>query len=212
MENLVQMDNQPISATFFDEGKWLSEFITPNNLEVQLAHKGITKNITNQRDRIVALWRWVAHEVKYKPFITGKVNIEGRQSVKDDIWNEPGLTARVRVGNCSNKAFLLTSLLRNEMSDTQVYCVLGNLNGDSPGGHAWVQVTMPDGEYIMESTRDDIQPFICLTCDSHYEAVHLFNDRQMFAVPGRVVMKPFAACYSPWLKDYLDWEFIRGRK
>ncbi len=213
MDNLVAMDNQPISASFFDEGKWLSEFVTPGNLEVQRAFSGITAGIASQRDRIIALWQWVAHEVRYKSFIGGRVSIEGRESAKSDIWNEPGLTARVRVGNCANKAFLLTSLLRNQLSDSEVHCVMGNLTEPSgeKAGHAWVKVQMPDGEFIMESTRADIEPFICLECDSRYEAVHVFNDKEMFAVPGRTVMTPFAACYSPWLKDYLDWEFIKGR-
>ena len=121
------------------------------------------------------------------------------------------MTIRTKVGNCANKAFLLTSLLRRELLPDQVFCVLGNLNNNGEiGGHAWCQITLDGVDYIMESTRSDIPAMIRRETATRYEAVHLFNDEQTFLIEGTTVMEPFTAAYSPWLKDYLDWAYIEG--
>ena len=110
----IQIADQPIASTFFGEGKWLTDFITPDVLEVQDLHRRLTIDLEDQEDRLLACWEWVG-SLKYKKFITGKLWIEGKVSVQRDLWNTPSLTARVGVGNCSNKAFLLTSLQRIEL-------------------------------------------------------------------------------------------------
>ena len=43
----TEIDNQPILATFFDEGRWLTDFVTPDALEVQALHKNLTENVTD---------------------------------------------------------------------------------------------------------------------------------------------------------------------
>ena len=154
----------------------------------------------------------MASEVKYKQFIKGKIWIEGKSSVQDDLWNMPSVTYHVRVGNCANKAFLLTSLVRQEMPENKVYCVLGNLYNGKPGGHAWVKVILNSADYIMETTRSDVPSLVLAGIADRYEAVHLFNDQTVYAIEGRTVLEPFTACYSTWLKDYLDWSYIEGRK
>jgi len=206
----ISIDNQPISATFFDEGKWLTDFITPDALEVQKLHDVLTRNAKDLESRITALWYWVASQVKYKQFIKGRIWIDGKSSVQDDLWNSPSITARVGVGNCANKSFLLASLLRNELEPDDVHCVLGNLHNGKPGGHAWVQITLNGRDFIMESTQPDISPLVLATVADRYEAVHFFNDQSVYAIEGRTLMEPFTACFSTWLKDYLDWSYIEG--
>jgi hypothetical protein len=206
-----QIDDQPISAGFFGEGKWLTEFVIPESLEVQTLHDSIVSSLPNPdslEDRIHGLWSWVANEVKYTKFVKGKIWVGGRSSIQDDFWATPGITARIKVGNCATKSFLLGSLLRNELPAERVHVVLGNLYNGKPGGHAWIQLD----QFIMETTRPDVPPMVPVSSTERYEAVHLFNDKDVRSIEGRTVLVPFTACYSSWLKDYLDWAYIEGRK
>ena len=204
------MDNQPIDATFFGEGRWLTDFITPNAIDIKKLHKDLTQGISATEDRIAALHNWVASKVRYTRFVKGKIWIEGKSSVQDDLWNMPSITARVKVGNCANKAFLMTSLLRNDLSSSQVHCVLGNLYNGKAGGHAWCQVTIGGIDYIVESTKADVPALVLASSAERYEAVHLFNDEAAYAIEGKTVMEPMTSCYSTWLSDYLNWAYIRG--
>jgi len=204
------MDDQPIAATFFGEGKWLTEFITPVNLDIQEAYQELTAGLTSIEDKIVACQQYIGR-MTYKKLISGTINIEGRVSHQKDLWSDPSTTLAIGIGNCANKSFLLASLLRNQLPPDQIYCVLGNLHNGKTGGHAWVQVNL-DQEYIVESTRADIPPMVLAESTPRYEAVHFFNDKETYAIGGRTVLEPFTACYSTWLVDYLDWAYIKGKK
>ncbi len=213
MFDAVPIDNQPISSTFFGQGKWLTDFITPDSPDIQkLCAKLVAGKVTKE-EKAVACWSWVAREVKYTPYVRARMEIEGQVSSQEDAWLEPALTSRALVGNCANKSFLLTSLLRNFISESHVGCTLGNLyqNGE-PGGHAWVEVQGTDGRYVMETTRDDIPPFNLAANAKIYEPVMYFNDKGVSAIPGRTVLTPFSAVYADWLRDYLDFAYIEGRK
>jgi len=207
---VVQVDDQPISATFFSEGRWLTDFITPDTLEIKKLYQDITKGISDQGERLAALRSWVANKIRYVPFVKGKLWIEGRSSVQTDLWNSPAITALVKVGNCANMSFLLTSLVRNELSAGEVSCVLGNLYNGKPGGHAWVQCHLNGTDFIMESTRPDSPTMVKALIADRYEPVHFFNDQKVETIEGRTVMTPFSRCYSEWLTDYLDWAYIEG--
>jgi len=212
MPDTIAIDDQPISATFFGEGRWLTDFVTPNALDIKELYKDLIQGITSLEDRIAALHNYVASQIKYTRFVKGKLWVEGKSSVQDDLWNLPSITARVKIANCANKAFLLCSLLRQDMPSSQVHCVLGNLYNGKPGGHAWVQAKFGGQDYIIETTRADVPALVPASSVDRYEAVHLFNDETAYAIEGRTVMEPFTACYSTWLKDYLDLAYIEGRK
>lgn len=211
MQTPTIIDNQPISATFFGEGKWLTEFITPENIDVQALYHELTHGLVSIEDKIAACHAYVASEIKYKRLINGTLNIEGRVSRQNDLWSDPSTTIAIGIGNCANKSFLLTSLLRQELSADQVYCILGNLYNGKPGGHAWSQVNI-NGGYIVESTRADVPVLVPVECAERYEAVHYFNDEEIYYIEGRTMLEPFTACFSTWLSDYLDWAYIHGRK
>ena len=210
MLNTVPISDQPISSTFFGQGKWLTDFITPGNGDVQKLYQQLTEGKATKEEKATACWHWVASEVRYIPYVKARLQIDGLASIQKDYWAEPSLTLHTRVGNCANKAFLLTSLLRNCMSDKEVQCVLGNLcqNGQC-GGHAWVQVYGDGIDYIMESTRSDMPAFVPAEGADIYEPVVLFNDMGVEAVPGRTLLTPFAAVYVSWLRDYLNWAYIK---
>lgn len=212
MDLPVRVDDQPMDAGFFHEGRWLTSFITPNDLEIELLYEEITRGITDQRERLAALHQWVAGKIKYKPTIQGQLWIEGHSSFQKDLWMQPALTKRVMVGNCSNKSFLLTSLIRRELGPESVFCVLGNLYNGTASGHAWLQISLDNEMYIMESTQSLVPSLVPVEKATRYEVVHLFNDQNVYAIPGKTVLEPFKACYSTWLKDYLDWSYINGAK
>lgn len=207
MESAVPIDDQPISAGFFDEGKWLSDYITPNEPDILLLWSQVAQLSDTKEGRVTAAWDWVANQVRYTSFVSAQINVEGVRSTQDDYWQSPSMVTKTRIGNCANKAILLTSLLRNELSPDDVYCILGNLHNGKVEGHAWVQVNLGGKEYVVESTRGDVS-MLPVEEAGRYEVVHYFNDQKVLAVPGRTVMVPFAACYSNWLRDYLQWSYI----
>jgi hypothetical protein len=89
---------------------------------------------------------------------------------------------------------------------------LGNLYNGKAGGHAWVQIRFGNRDYIMESTRPDVQPMVQVEVATRYEPVHVFNDVERYVVEGKTAIEPFSKCYSAWLVDYLDWSYIEGKK
>src|SRR4030042_6775015 len=137
MDNIIQVDDQPIAATFFGEGQWLTDFITPDALDIKSLHRQLTEGMQDSTERIIACWKWVASRVKYVKFVKGYLWVNGRSFLQKDYWQPPSLTIQTRVGNCAVKSFLLCSLLRNELPADQVYCTLGNLYNGKAGGHAW---------------------------------------------------------------------------
>lgn len=209
ISGVIPIDDQPVSAGFFGEGKWLSDYITPNNPDVEMLHEDLTKGLQTKEERAVAAWDWVANEVKYKPFIRATIQIEGKSSAQADYWQSPAMCAHTHVGNCVNKAFLLASLLRRDFAQSEVYCVLGNLHNGAVSGHAWVEANINGSIFILEATRNDV-PLLAVEKGTRYEPVHYANDKEIYAVPGRTVMTPFHACYSSWLRDYLHWAYING--
>jgi hypothetical protein len=211
-EQVIPIDNQPMDATFFGEVRRLTDFITPNALEVQELHKEITNGIANPIDRITACWEWVANQVKYVKFVRGKLWIGNKVSIQNDLWPQPETTIQTKVGNCAVKSFLLTSLLRNELPPDQIHCALGNLYNGKPGGHAWVSLNLAGQEHIMESTTPTAPPLVLASIAKRYEAVHYFNDTEVLAVEGKTQMIPMAACYSTWLNDYLNWAYIKAQR
>ena len=54
MDAIIEIDDQPIDATFFGEVRRLTDWITPGALEVQELFRHLTENITSTRDRITA--------------------------------------------------------------------------------------------------------------------------------------------------------------
>ncbi len=213
MPTAVPINDQPIEATFFGEGKWLTEFITPHTLEVEQLHKKLTEGVEDVGDRILACWEWVANEVRYVRFVKARIEIAGKVSAQGDYWQNPSQVIRTKIGNCANKAILLCSLLRNELPPEKVRAVLGNLHqeGDT-GGHAWVEVSLNSHSSIMEATRGDMRPMVNTDVAEIYEPVVYFNDKSVSAIEGRTLLTPFAAVYADWLSDYLDFAYIRGMK
>ncbi len=153
------MDDQPIESSFFGEGKWLTEFITVDNLEVVALYEEITKGLNYADEKVEACQKWVG-SLEYQKFLQGVLTINGRVSRQNDLWCDPSTVIRIGVGNCANKSFLLTSLLRNTLTSDQVFCVLGNLHNGTVGGIDWevngqlVGIESADTNEILDSEED----------------------------------------------------------
>jgi len=210
--DIVQIDDQPIAATFFGEVHRLTDFVTPEALEIQDLYEQITHNIASTREKLTACWKWVTSNVRYVHFVKGKIWIEGESFSQGDLWQDPSMTIHTKVGNCANSAMLLTSLVRNTLPPDQAYCALGNLHSNQPGGHAWTQVSLDEDSYIMEATTSKAPPLVPASSAKQYEAVHYFNDKNVLAVAGKTQMVPYAECFSTWLQDYLNFTYIEEQR
>jgi len=212
-KNAYLIDDQAVDPTFFGESRWLTSYITPDEPDIQVIYDRITKGLTTIEDKIEACWDYVAHNIKYRPFVKAAINVGGRVSKQSDYWQLPSQCARTKIGNCANMAFLLTSLLRYGLPEEDINCVFGNLhNNGKIEGHAWVEWSAYDGQdYIIEATRGDV-PMVLATTKDRYEPIHYFNESLVYAIPGRTVMRPFSASYSEWLKDYLSFDYINANR
>jgi hypothetical protein len=209
---MITINDQPINASFFGEGKWLTDYVDPDALEITSLYHELTDGKPNLLSKIETLHQWVGSEIKYRKLVAGRLTIGNKISVQTDLWMSPSLVKQTKIGNCANKSFLLASLLRNALPPEHVHVVLGNLHNGKVGGHAWVQINYNGSDFISEATRADVPTMIPVNSATRYEAVHLFNDKEVYAIPGKTVMEPFQACYSSWLADYLDWGYIAENK
>lgn len=209
IEIAIATDDQPIggrrgSATLMGESKWLSRWMDPLSLEVQELYRKLTKGMSAEEEKVRSCLKYVS-DYPYTRFVKVVSKVEGKTFVQEDAWLEPGAAIYSPALNCANRAFLLASLLRQEIPLERIWVVLGNLNFDGQDGHAWVLLRQ-SGDYILESTTPVVsQRFVPVSVADRYEAVIFFNDKEVKMVPGLAVREPFSACYCvPWLEDYLD--------
>jgi len=212
-EEAIPIDNQPIGeATLFYEDKWLGEWVTPNNLEVQTEYEKLTQGLTDPWDRVLACFNRVL-AIPYTEAVKVKVSVDGIVIAQKDAWLEPGQALMRYIDsrgkerpiklNCANRSFLLASLLRQEYPPDRVWVVLGNLRMDGLGGHAWVMLRNGQ-DYILETTSPDIRYPIAADSPAHEDVIY-FNDKEVRAIPDRQIREPFSRCWChPLLEDYLD--------
>ena len=202
----IRCDDQPISgAALFHEGRYLTSWVTPDNLDVQSKYSQLTDSQT-LKDKIRACWKYVSdpNQIRYRQLDTTKVSVDSRTFVQKDAWLDPAQVIQARVGNCFNKSILLASLLRQELPPDKVYVVLGNINDE---GHAWVLARL-DRDYIVETTSPHLSKcFIPADSIELYEPVIFFNDREVRYFPEKKVYEPLGNCFCiRWLEDYLEKE------
>lgn len=204
MRNLKSADNQAVSSRF-GEAIWITDLITPDNPDVMLLYNKLTEGLPSQMDKVIACWRYVA-EIPYRESISTKLIVQGKSYTDKDTWLYPAEVIRLApVANCANKAFLLTSLLRNELPESSVRCALGHITLDSIGAHAWVTVLLPNGNFILETTVDQLdRALLPLDKADAYDPVIYFNDGGVFTTTdGDILNEHFGFCAVPWLKDYI---------
>lgn len=205
---LVKTDNQPITSRF-GEAVWITDFITPENPDVVLKYQELTEGLFLPFDRVIALWDYVAL-LPYKPEIRARLTVEGRSRSQKDAWLYPAEVIRFEKLNCVNRSFLLTSLLKNEFpSENGVYCVMGFVNIDGIGGHAWVQFPYQGQDYVLETTQPNItKALIPLSRLKAYESKVYISDENVYTVDAatdaaEVLNARFGVCAVEFLREYL---------
>ncbi len=207
MPALIVADNQPIDARFGDS-VWLTSYITPNNPAIRLKYAELTEGIASSKDKITALWRYVA-EFKYKPVISSTLITPGRKLHQEDTWFFPAEAMLLENLNCANRAFLLASLLKNELPVRgQVYSVMGVLSNNGAGNHAWVEAQIAGRMYILEATiTNKARAIIPVSCLDIYESKVYFDEETVYTVGhvdvASVINARFELKDIPFLENYL---------
>lgn len=94
----------------------------------------------------------------------------------DDYWELPREVLADRAADCDGLAILTCSILRNYIPAEDVFCAVGNWNGD---GHMFIVLSDPSGEdRIIEATASSKTPL-----RGNYKVAALFNDKYTFAYP-----------------------------
>lgn len=213
LDYAVPCGNQPVggkhgSATLFGEDKWLAEWVTPNDLTIQERHERLTAGLSSLEDKLMACLKYVC-SFPYTRFVRTETIVQGKRFIQNDAWLSPAQAMQTPAINCANRAFLLASLLRQEMPSDDVWVVMGNINFDGQDGHAWNMVKLYGQQYLLEPTSSSAKAtLIPIRLASHYEDVLYFNDSEVKTIPEREVREPFSACYYclPFLVDYADKE------
>jgi len=204
----VRTDDQPVNgATLLGETKFLTSWVSQDSPEIQEKHRQLTQGISDQRQRITALWNYVKR-IPYIQFVRTKISVDGRTFEQPDTWLEPGqaitFTSAGGKLNCFNKSTLLASLLRQELPPENVWVCLNNVNVDGIDGHAVTYLRLGD-DYILETTNPGIKnPFMPASSGDIYEAVAWFNDQQVVCIPGSQLREPLGTCCIRWLEDYIN--------
>jgi hypothetical protein len=213
LDYAIPSSDQPIggehgSATLFGEPKWLVEWVTPRDLSVQEKYEQLTSGLSSLDDKIMACLRYVC-EFPYTRFVRVETRVGGKTFVQNDAWLPPSQAMEAPKINCANRAFILASLLRQELPADDVWVVMGNINVDGQDGHAWDMIKQYGQQYILDPTNRSINARpVPISWASSYEDVLYFNDFEVKAIPERRVREPFTACYYciPFLNDYVDRE------
>ena len=202
---LIKADNQPVDTRFGD-AIWITDFITPNNPDVILKYRELTKGLYDPDDIAIALWNYVAN-LPYVPSVSARLIAGGKQFKQHDTWFFPAEAMLVEKSNCANRSFILASLLKNYLTTPgEVYCVVGNLSLDGIGAHAWVQVNRGSRSYIMETTLPNLHFALIPThlADAYMPKVY-FDEKSVYTVDNTVsVAKVLESCFGLCAIDFLE--------
>lgn len=95
-----------------------------------------------------------------------------------DFWNFPAETLRDEMGDCEDTAILLCSLLRNRLSEDEVFVTVGLFDSF---GHSWVTIYDENGRpIVLETTGSNVVMINeSLTESPPYKPVFRFNDKNV---------------------------------
>ncbi len=182
----------PIKKRFGDEAYDIREFIQPTTYAVE----SLFTRLWSQGVRdYLGFFNWVIENVKplsadeeYADYHKLEAFLlPGRSRPKQvwetyDYWSFPAETLRAGYGDCEDKSFLLTSLLRHFIPE--VYSSVGYFNG---GGHVWTSIKTKNGFMVLETTLDKMPDSIEIE-GKEYETIMRFNDEKVQEVSYPLVI------------------------
>lgn len=108
---------------------------------------------------ILAAWDMVGRDIKYEGFASDIRFVDSQ--VKCLKCFLPAAVLRSGESNCVGKSSLLASLLATRLEGERIRMVIGELNVDGVGGHAWVAVFRHGDWYLLEATKPPgVQPWV----------------------------------------------------
>lgn len=178
-----------VNKRFAEESHDLRDWITPSSWEVQALHEQLRGSTPDET--LMNCWRWIESHFAYPLTVCGSPTDSheliafGRLHYLNryDFWEFPSEAiaqansaakhGKMAYGDCETRAFLMVSVLRNQVSPSEVYAVLGNYYvGWRPAGHAWVR-WLADSRW---HTVDPTQPAGSLAGEANYDTYCIFND------------------------------------
>lgn len=210
---MVELDCVQANTRYPGEYASLKDFITPHHLMV----KDLASTFTgDEREIVFAMWKWVGERIRYPEMSNGyeyrrleAFTERGFFSVRPavvlqsqgDFWDYPTEVLSMRISDCDGTAFLLTSLLLNQLPPERVFAAIGNINIGSPQGHAWVEVEIDGSWYVLESTKKNFNKarFISIHEASEYNAVYRFNSDKIYMVSDELVLSKCRPCCPLWI-------------
>lgn len=164
------------------------DFITPRATEVIFLFNQL--KCPNPKDTLINCWQWIEDNVSYPTDRLGRM-VDRQEFISfgtlyyvnsTDFWFLPcEVIARARLarkygrkalGDCEDISLTLTSLMRNQLSPQDVYCVMGDYFNSQAAGHAWVKCRLNGAWHIIDPTTPVGKPIDM----DRYDEYILFND------------------------------------
>lgn len=160
------LDQYLVKVRFFGEERDIREFIQPWSAPVVRIAEELP---AGKSEAIFATWQYINQHVKYPPRqpydyryqeaftrTPGGVKVFEKQVAllsesRLDFWQMPAetLASGNGWGDCEDSSFVGVSILRNRMSEKEIFATLGIWEGY---GHAWVTVIRNGQAYVVETT------------------------------------------------------------
>jgi len=183
VEDIIISDKRFAGETYH-----ITDWITPYALEVQCLFDQLKSD--DPKQTLINCWQWLNDNVSYPTNCLGAA-VDRQELISfgtlhyinsTDFWQFASETiARARLarkygrktlGDCEDMAVIMVSLMRNQLSPQDVYCVMGGYFNSQAAGHAWVKCRL-DGEWhIIDPTIKVGKPVDM----SRYDEYILFND------------------------------------
>lgn len=191
----------PILKRFDNEVLDVREFIRPETYMVQqLIHNNGWDQLNN-KTFIERAWAHTVKEIDYPEFeredfldvdfhalsaFTKKTGnpdtVEPRlEYTTFEFWSYPSEVLRDKIGDCDDTSILLTSILRNRLSEDQVFMTVGFFEDF---GHTWVTIFNQNEPIVLETTSNNVIETrrMNVSEESPYKAVFRFNDQKVVEV------------------------------
>ena len=176
---------------FAGEQHDIRDFVTPAQIEVVCLFEQLKSDDPQQT--LLNCWTWVNDNVAYPTDRLGRT-VDRQELISfgalhyinsTDFWFFPcEVIARARIarkygrkslGDCDDVAFVLVSVLRNQLSPQDVYCVMGDYFNSQAAGHAWVKCRLDGAWCIVDPTAKVGTP----ADPNRYDEFVLFNDMEV---------------------------------
>jgi hypothetical protein len=141
-----------------------------------------------KKEFIEAAWGWVVNNIKYPPgdlevadrhYLEAFTGRARQRYITFDFWSFPAETLAKGMADCDDVSILLASILRNRLSENEVFVSVGAFNGF---GHAWV--TLSNG-LVLEATSSPEAPrkyVAVMEAGSPYKPLLRFNDKKVIPI------------------------------